>query len=232
MMLLTTTGPSAEWCGPVFGLYKVAGMYNGSKYYHQLDRGNNGHYIYQSSNDHWMVWHTLGETKGYLMYLKTLGDVSVNGWFYNKDDAGNWYQDEGVKFTPIENMASVHCGDITISMPGGETGVFKPTRQMSQGRQIFRNPRTGKYLSVGPRALCWAVRDNVDSSAASVHSGCAPDMCPASPRASYSDRAGWRHWQYSSVGWNESEEIIVKCSTHSNLRERGEQTQMIDYASS
>ena len=222
MMLLTTTGPAAEWCGAVFGLYKEAGMLNGEKYYQQLDWSNKGHFIYKSSQGNWVVCNTPGYeetlTKVYLVHLKSLGAVALNGWFYNEDDAGNFgnlHQDIGVTWTPVECMDSVLCGDITISMPGGETGVFKPSRHMSQGRQIFRNPRTGKYLSVGPRTHCWAVRDNVDSSAASVHSGCAPDMCPASPRASYSDRAGWRHWQYSSGGWKESEDIIVKCSTHS-----------------
>ena len=58
-------------------------------YYQQVDRSNKGHYIYQSSNDHWIVGHTLGESKGYLIHLKTLGDDPINGWFYNKDDAGN-----------------------------------------------------------------------------------------------------------------------------------------------
>ena len=41
-LLVTTTGPAAEYEGDMFGLYKEAGTHNGAPYYVQLHDVNNG----------------------------------------------------------------------------------------------------------------------------------------------------------------------------------------------
>ena len=122
-------------------------------------------------------------------------------------------------------MASVQCGDITITVAGEAAkcrsscaGVYKPTGEMSSGRQLFRNHLTGKYLGVVPGCVSWGVRANIDSRAAGILSGCSPGLCPATPRAAYNARLNKKHWQYAKRkggGWHDSEDIVVKCSKHS-----------------
>ena len=220
LLLLTTTGPAAEWHGSKFGLYREAGLHNGVKYYQQLDKGNNGHYMYQYSKEKWYISDVLGENGGFLMNLISSATVPESGWQYWD---GKWTHDEGIRVTPVKDMASVLCGDITITVSGEAAkhqseyaGVFKPTGDMSSGRQLIRNPKTGKFLFVAPGTAVWGVRENITDTSSSIQSGCAPDMCPALPRASYSDKRNSKHWQYSNNGWHDSANIIVKCSTHSH----------------
>ena len=218
LLLLTTTGPAAEYKGDRFGLYKEEGLHNGVKYYRQLDRSNKGAYMYQYSKEKWYISDILGKNGGSLQNLTSSDTVPVSGWQY-ADGTGTWPHDGGITVTPLEDMASVMCGDITITMSGEAAkrsdcaGVFKPTGEIGRGRQVFRNPQTGKYLNGHAR---WGVRDSIDSTAAGILSGCAPEMCPASHRASYSDRFNQKHWRYGDAqGWRDSADIIVTCSIHS-----------------
>ena len=219
LLLLTTTGPAAEYRGDVFGLYREVGLHNGVKYYQQRDRSNLGFYMYQYSKERWIIGDTLGIVGGALMNYISSETVPVSGWQYG--DGKRFHHDSGIRVTPVEDMDSVLCGDITITVSGEAAkhipyaGVFKPTGEISLGRQLFRNPQTGKVLFVPPGVVSWGVRDNIDSTAAGIVSGCAPEMCPASHRASYSDRFHQKHWQYYNNGWHDSADIIVKCSTHS-----------------
>lgn len=226
MLLVTTTGPAAEYQGDMFGLYREDGLHNGVPYYRQLNKSK-GQLLYQYSKDKWFVSDILGEDDGFLRNLTSSDTVPVSGWQYAEDD-DEWQHDEGMRVTQVDDVESVKCGDITITLSGEAAehwsdcaGVFKPMGEFSMGRQAFRNPQTDKYLSVRPGAVIWGVRDNVDSTTASLASGCAPDLCPASHRASYNDRFNIKHWQY--VGddgeWHDSADIVVKCSTHSSPNE-------------
>ena len=61
-----------------------------------------------------------------------------------------------------------------------------------------------------------SVRRSVTATAASIQSGCSPEMCPAHPRARSDNRDGQMSWQHADVdynGWRESD-IIVTCATH------------------
>ena len=176
--------------------------------------------MYQYSQEKWYISDILGDDNGFMRNLISSDTVPVTGLQYA--GGGKWQHDEGITVTPGEDMSSVRCGNITITVSGEaakhqstRAGVFKPTGEMSGGRQLFRNPQTGKYLNVRPGFVEWGVRDNIDS-AAGIRSGCAPDMCPASHRASYNDRLNRRHWQYWYGGFRDSaNEIIVQCSYHS-----------------
>ena len=98
-------------------------------------------------------------------------------------------EDADIRITLVENEASVQCGDITITVSGEDArhvsdcaGVFELT-EISRGRQLFRNPQTGKYLNFGSTSCpWWGVQSDINSDHAGIKfdRSLSLDMCPAS----------------------------------------------------
>ena len=99
LLLLTTTGPAAEEWGDVFGLYREAGLYNGVRFYRQVDRSNKGWFMYQYSKYGWYIGATLGGDLGALGNLISSDTVPVSGWQYW--DGKVWLHDENIRVTPV-----------------------------------------------------------------------------------------------------------------------------------
>ena len=225
-LLVTTTGPSAEYWGEMLGLYKEAGTYNGAPYYIQLDdvstKGKPGK-IYKHDGGAWEAGPVLGGAACSLLNSSATATVPESGWQYGDPDKGVWLHDAGLRVTRVGNISPLLCGTITISatgeaarVRGGFMGQFQPTGQFSAGRQVFHFQETGGYLTVYPDFGVWGVSDSVNSTAAGVRSGCAPGLCPALARAAVSDRHKIKSWQYAFNGNMHDGSITVKCSVHSS----------------
>ena len=158
-LLVTTTGPSAEYWGEMLGLYKEAGTYNGAPYYIQLDdvstKGKPGK-IYKHDGGAWEAGPVLGGATCGLRNSSTTATVPESGWQYGGGEAG-WLHDAGLRVTRVEDISPLLCGTVTISATGEAArvradcmGQFQPTGQLSAGRQVFHNQRTDRYLSVRP----------------------------------------------------------------------------------
>ena len=223
-LLVTTTGPAAEYEGDMFGLYKEAGTYNGAPYYVQLDdvsTKGEPHKIYKH-DDGWRAGPVLGDTACGLLNSSTTATVPESGWQYG-DGTGTWPHDAGLRVTRVGDYSPLLCGTITISATGeaaraqrSSMGRFKPTGQFCAGRQVFYCQKTGRYLTVYPNQVAWGVRDRVNSAGVGVQSGCAPGLCPALARAAVSDRRNVKSWQYAFNGNLHDGNITVKCSVHAS----------------
>ena len=224
-LLLTSSGLSAETKGGQLGIYKEAGTYNNSPFYRQLDsvRSDRKHLLYQHRSGHWVVVRSRGNHRdsrvGLWSRLRS-DSVPLTGWcFY----VGSQYRvDPQLRISPVIPMA---CGDITIEFTGYTVfqqpnclGDYAPTKKFSAGRRVFKHKTQERYLFVGSNV--WFVKKSVDSSEGPyMHSGCAPSMCPADPRARSRVQTGqafWGHW--NSQNWTYIWGITIKCSVHIHLQ--------------
>ena len=219
-LLVTTTGPSADHRGNLFGLYKEAGTHNGAPYFSQLndvDTEGEPYKIYKHVGGGWRAGPVLGDTACGLLNSSTTATVPESGWQYG-DGTGTWPHDAGLRVTRVGDYSPLLCGTITISATGEAArvrgdcmGEFHPNGQFSAGRQVFHCQETGKYLTVRPGRAGWGVCDSVNSEADGVASGCAPGLCPALSRAAVNDRVNIKSWQYAFNGQRHNAEITVKC---------------------
>ena len=237
-LLVTTTGPTAEFQGSNFGLYREAGTHHGAPYYVQLHDVNTNKEpckIYKDNNVlygvAWKAGLNLGDAACGLLHSSNTDTVPETGWQYN--DGTTWHHDAGIRVRHVEDISTLLCGTITISATGEAAkfqskgmGKFRPTGQFSAGRQVFYNRR---YLSVYPCRRAWGSRYNAEDSEIGVRSGCAPGLCPAFRRAAVNEKEKINSWQYHYAeiirnrpypdmqfsGWEDGD-ITVKCNVHNS----------------
>ena len=117
------------------------------------------------------------------------------------------------------------CGDITIEATGDMVlmqpkclGDYTLTKRFSAGRRVFKHKSHERYLLVEAGHVPWYVKESVDSEEAYyMHSGCAPSMCPADPRARTREDTGqvsWGYWDGDGRNWTYTGGITIKCSVH------------------
>ena len=114
------------------------------------------------------------------------------------------------------------CGDITIEATGDMVliqpsclGDYTPTKRFSAGRRVFKHKSQERYLLVEAGHVPWYVKESVDSEEVYMHSGCAPSMCPADPRARTREETGQTSWRYwDGRNWTYIGGITIKCSVH------------------
>ena len=229
-LLITSSGLSAETLGWQLGIYKEAGTYNNSPFYRQVDTAKSlrsdeiekhlrisleDHLLYKHWSGHWVVRRGRGSDRGLWSRFRS-DSVPLTGWCLY---VGSQYRvDPHLNISPVIPMA---CGDITIEFTGYTVfqqpnclGDYAPTKKFSAGRRVFKHKTQERYLFVGSNV--WFVKKSVDSSEGPyMHSGCAPSMCPADPRARTSVRTGqtsWRHW--NGRNWTYIWGITIKCKVH------------------
>ena len=97
-------------------------------------------------------------------------------------------------------------------------GDYTPTKKFSAGRRVFKHKSQERYLLVEAGHVPWYVKESVDSEEAYyMHSGCAPSMCPADPRARTREDTGqvsWGYWDGDGRNWTYTGGITIKCSVH------------------
>ena len=233
-LLITSSGLSAETLGWQLGIYKEAGTYNNSPFYRQVDTAKSlrsdeiekhlrisleDHLLYKHWSGHWVVRRGRGSDRGLWSRFRS-DSVPLTGWCLY---VGSQYRvDPHLNISPVIPMA---CGDITIEFTGYTVfqqpnclGDYTPTKKFSAGRRVFKHKTQERYLFVGSGV--WFVKKSVDSSKGPyMHSGCAPSMCPADPRARSRVQTGqafWGHW--NSQNWTYIWGITIKCSVHIHLQ--------------
>ena len=230
VILLTSSGPSAEYQGSALGLYRREGTHNNSPYYKHLDIEE---YIYRNKNGEWYMGISLGYRAGYGLWNENKTDsVPLVGWkCWNGDasfaDKAHWWlPDPHLKIlTPSDPSYPLLCGEITIEAPGNSIlrkekclGVYKLWGNMfSAGRRVFKHSSKNRFLMVKYGFPQWCVDKsiNFDNKTVLMSSSCAPSMCPADPRAMKSqrfDKTSWRYYDDEDVFRPGA--IYVTCSVH------------------
>ena len=226
-LLVTSSGPTAEYKGDVLGVYQKAGTHNSCPYYKQLDRVRSDgkeYVIYRSEKGGWAMGPGLDGPCG-LKNARGTESVPLTDWNCWDWQDGKYRDDPHLRITPDQPPA---CGAITILASGDAAakqpeciGVYTPTRMFSAGRRVFKRQTQQKYLLVKTSNVesCWSVRESGKNEGARMKSGCAPSMCPADPRARTSERFGQTSWKYKHVMPIGSDnykhgDITVKCSVH------------------
>ena len=216
-MVLSSTGPSAEWQGGSLGVFEYLQQHNNSPAYrqrHSVARIR-PYYLYRDHGGNWLVGEQLGGTSTYLLNRTSSDSVPTNNWCYYDFDKGRWQSDPEITASP--SLPSV-CGVIRISLHGAaatalpETGGEYRARDWSAGRPVFSNGVT--YLCVRPSWRVWCVTDSPESDGPRLLSSCVT-WCPASPRAalrSNNNKSSWRY-QYQRHDWIAGD-IRVTCDTH------------------
>ena len=221
VILLTSSGPSAEYQGSALGLYRREGTHNNSPYYRHLDIEEN---IYRDRNGEWYMGIGFGHGHGLRNENKT-DSVPLVGWKCWNGDASWWLPDPHLKILkPSDPSYPLLCGEITIEAPGNSTlekgkclGVYKPCCMFSAGRRVFKHSSKKRFLMVKYGFPQWCVDKsiNFDNKTVLMASNCAPSMCPADPRAMKSlrfDKTSWRFYDDEDVFRPGA--IYVRCSVH------------------
>ena len=189
IILISSTGPAADYRSDMFGYYLCAGDYEGSRYYRQLhsvDRGN-PHFAYKTSRG-WAISTTLGDTRDGYVRLRSedMTDTidTAHNWKYMW--GGSYSSDPDVIVTGMRSLPPP-CPEISISARVHHhcAGVYQPTDQYCHGRVVYNNVTNNKVMLVDDGyGSCWLVLDNINSDweTAVMRSGSAPDTCPAHPR--------------------------------------------------
>ena len=216
-LLVTSSGPTAEYCGNMLGLYKKAGTHNNCPYYKQMDiekTDNKEHVIYRHTELGW----AMGPGLDGFCCLKNASkteSVPLTGWSCLVMD-GRFKEDFHLS---ISSDHPPTCEYITITASGDaavrhstSVGVYTPTQIFSCGRQVFKHQTQERYLRVPQDNVLWYVQDSAGGFI--IGSSCAPSMCPADPRARTSERyrvTSWSNW--GGADWRYGQ-ITVKCSIH------------------
>ena len=219
VVVLSSTGPSAEWRGGRLGVYDYVKQHNNSPAYRQRHSaaGKQHNYLYRVDRGDWRVGPELGGSSSYLVNITRSDSVPTNNWLYS--DGKEWHSDPELTVSMSTSLPPV-CGVITISLHGAaaraqpETGgEYRATGDWSAGRPVFSNGVT--YLCVRPAVSRWFVTDSPGGDDAELGSGCVT-WCPASPRAAVSHRYNRSSWEYwSNTSWSEGD-IRLTCDTHKN----------------
>ena len=95
-LLVTSTGPAAEYQGSAIGLYREAGTHNGASYYVQLHDVNTEEEpgkIYKYKDGGWRAGDVLGGAVCGLKNSSATATVPESGWQYVGE--GGWPHDAG-----------------------------------------------------------------------------------------------------------------------------------------
>ena len=182
-LLVTSSGPAAEYWGGMLGVYKKAGTHNNCPYYKQVDfERSDGKemVIYRRKEGGWAVRSGLDGPHSLENTSKT-ESVPLTGWTFWDGDNKQDRDDPHLRISPDQPPA---CGEITISASGGAAdkqydcvGVYKPTQMFSAGRRVIKHKTPqARYLLVVPGRVVWSVRESVESKGARMQSGCAPSI--------------------------------------------------------
>ena len=211
-VVLTSTGPSAEWCGDRLGVFEYLQQHNNCPAYRQRHTVANTQpqYLYKSDVGAWCVGSVLGESSSLGLLNRTKSDtVPSTNWLYY--DGKDWSSDP--MLTVSTSLPSV-CPAIKISLHGAAAraqpwcgGEFRHAGDWSAGHPVYSNGHM--YLCVGPGRTSWAVRPSPDSKDAGLQSG-SVTWCPADDRAAINDRLNRSSWQYGDSGWHDGDIRITR----------------------
>ena len=201
-LLISSTGPTADHFGRMFGFYhKTEEIKEECSVYdqeHDSQYGNFTSYRLTSDQGLWML------TRG--------------------DDVFAVLDDQELTVTGLSEKPS-DCV-ITISLSRdvwrdikepGVAGFYRAEGSYHLGRPVFQHSggRFTLYVGGGVEGGCWKVCTGVGGDFY-LMSGSAPSQCPADPRAARNERFRKKHWLYESVrgGVTYSRGITVKCNGH------------------
>ena len=139
-LLVTTTGPSAEWQSNMFGLYKETGTHNGAPYFSQLHGVNTEeepYKIYKHDGVGWVAGPVLGSATCALRNSSNTATVPESGWQYGDGtDIDTWLHDAGIRVTLVGDISPLLCGTLTISATGEAARVQPPPWHASPTRTL------------------------------------------------------------------------------------------------
>ena len=241
-ILLTSSGPSAEYQGSALGLYKRVGIHNNSPFYRHVDTVTGGgqygdfELVYRNNVGKWFMGNGMDMGGHGLQNESNTGSVPLTGWkCWNSDasfgDKDHWWLED--PYLRISHDFPSPCGDIIIAFEGSVdpkitkkkiknsltsecVGVYSPTDMFSAGRRVFKHKSKKSYLLVLGYTH-WVVKKKVNtmkSEGIYMASGSAPSMCPADIRAKTSEREGQTSWRYLEEGEWKQGNITVMCSNH------------------
>jgi len=213
VIVLSSTGPSAERHGGSLGVFEYLKQYNNSPAYRQKHTAKkiagDPLYLYRAEPGIWCVGRELGGASSGLVNKTNSGSVPSNNWLCSTENS--WQSDP--EMTVATSLPSV-CGDITITLVGaaataqpGTGGKYRATELWSAGRPVFSNGRT--YLRVRPGVNTWEVTDTVKKVTRAKIESSSATLCPASSRA-----GSWRYWDYWTYNGNGNAYVWISCSYH------------------
>ena len=215
-LFISTTGPSADHQGHIFGLYKKSDQMGFYVQEHDMMYGDIPcklfSYIMSSP---WNVIDKDGQTR-LRAKVKSKSPTTVDGkWEYYDFDSRvrTWYDDPHVTAISLKEKPT-EC-EVTIKLK--DKSMLFLADGYCRGRQVLHHTdgemRLRLYVNeTGLWVASWVDDDNF------LMSRSAPSMCPADPRAARETRrgeTGWRYWSKRRGGaWVRAEDILVTCSTH------------------
>ena len=157
ILLVTSSGPSAEYQGRSLGIYKEAGKHNNCPYYKQMDTvrtDGKENVIYRRKEGGWTIG--TGLDGGYALKNASMTEsVPLTGWTCAIDGKGR--DDPHLRISPDQPPA---CGEITITASTDAAarqpecvGVYSPTKMFSAGRQVFKHQTQERCLYIRPLAF-------------------------------------------------------------------------------
>ena len=217
-MVLTSTGPSAEWWGSCLGVFDYLQQYNNSPAYRQRHSVANTlpRYLYRHDCGYWCVSEELGTSSRGLLNRTQTDSVPNTNWLYYVFGEGFWTSDS--ELTVSTSLPSI-CSVISISLHGEAAkaqprafGMYRPTGEWSAGHPVFSNGDL--YLCVVPTSTAWSVRDGPDTIQARLYSG-SVSWFPTSPRAAVSHRFNRSSWQYwnNYLNWYDGDILVFGCDS-------------------
>jgi len=207
-VVLTSTGPSAEYRGCCLGVFDYIMQYNNSPAYRQRHSVANPQpqYLYRDEDGDWCVSYKLGSSLVSLLNRTKIDTVPSTNWLhaYGKDAYGKarrgWSSDTELTIsTSLSSISPV----INISLQGETAseneralqGEYKPTGEWSAGHPVYG--RYGRfYLCVKAGRTSWSVSSSLDNTEVILQSGSVA-WCPTSLRSS------WQYWKYGE--WHDGE---------------------------
>ena len=107
----------------------------------------------------------------------------------------------------------------------GVAGVYKADGTYLSGMPVLRHEE-GEFTLIKNGG--WKVTYGVHGFSDYLHSGSAPSLCPADPRATRNESRRLKLWRYTPkfklfghTGYPESSGIIIKCAKHKYLTIKG-----------
>ena len=230
-LLVTSTGPAADYQGGKLGLYrKTEQRTEGRTVYIQEhdSQYDDSPCKLSSDNKVWVVNVNCDDGyEGLRAATHSDGPTSVS-WQYKESRHSIWRDDPALTVTGLSEKPSSEC-EVTISLSWkikdivtnilepivdpGVAGVYRADGSYCRGRPVLQHSVRLFTLSVGGWGRWWVV-ETIGRGPPYLSSGSAPSQCPADPRAARRERRGETHWQYLSKQWEwtKTSGISVKCN--------------------
>ena len=204
-MILTSTGPSAEWRGHSLGVFDYLQHFNKCPAYRQRHSVSKDipRYLYRDDNGVWHIGTRLGSLTTFLLSSDYWNDsVPTTNWMFS--EKGSWSSDPELAVST--SLPSV-CPVMKISLHGEAArawpkagGEYRPTGEWSAGHPIFSNG--DMYLCV-VYASAWTVRQTPYGAGPPVLQSGSVTWDPTSPRAAQNQMLNVSSWQYWNEGWKD-----------------------------